>query len=256
MNQPENSSSQIAEGHEETLRRIDARIARIEAYLQLGPLPSAQTNMALAQNDAIEPTAEAKEAALESQIGEYWLARVGLVALIIGTAFFIAYPFTFLPPWLHRLLGFIAVAGLFTVSRMWRAAYPYLSRILFGGGLVLLYYAVLRLHFFSEAPVIANKAVALAGLLAVNALLFFLARRRKSELLTAVAIFLGYTSALVGDQTHFTLALAVVVAAVAVYFMLQYRFENAGLLALVLAYATHLLWPSRNPILFISFSTR
>ncbi len=247
MSTAEEASVLLIEQERERLQRLEARIARIEGYLQLGPLPGVATGTAPAEAD-LEPTAEAKEAALESKIGEYWLARVGLVALILGTAFFIAYPFAFLPPLLHRALGFLAVAGLFAVSRMWRENYPYLSRMLFGGGLVLLYYAVLRLHFYSENPVIASTAAALAGLLAVNVLLFYLAARRKSELLTVVAIFLGYTTALVGDKTHFTLALAVLLAAIAVYFMLQFRFENAGLLALVLTYATHLLWLVGNPI--------
>lgn len=247
MNTAEEASTLHASQEEVRLQRFEARLARLEAYLQLGPMPSASANAPFTE-EVNQPSAEAKETALELKIGEYWLARVGLVALIIGTAFFIAYPFTFLPPMLHRALGFLAVGGLFAVSRMWRANYPYLSRILFGGGLVLLYYAVLRLHFFSASPVISNQTVALVGLLGVNVLLFFLAARRKSALLTAVAIFLGYATALFGDQTHFTLTLAVLTAAIAVYFMLQHRFENAGVLALALAYVTHLLWLLGNPI--------
>lgn len=246
---PVKEVSALAASDAEIMQRLEARIARIEAYLQLGPLPSAQTKTELAQNSAIQSTAEAKEAALELQIGEFWLARIGLVALIVGTAFFISYPFAFLPSFLHRLLGFLAVAGMFAVSHTWRTTYPYLSRILFGGGLVLLYFAVLRLHFFSDHPVLENKTVALAGLLAVNVLLFRAAARRESERLTSVAIFLGYTSALVGDQTHFTLTTITVVALVAVYFAMKYRFERAMLLALLLAYVTHLLWLLGNPLL-------
>lgn len=245
MNALDDSSRQI---DAETLRNLEARLARIEAYLQLGPMPSTSTNAALAESVS-EPSAEAKETALELKIGEYWLARVGLVALIIGAAFFIAYPFAFLPPLLHRLLGFLAVAGLFAVSRMWRANYPYLSRILFGGGLVLLYYAVLRLHFFSETAFIASKPVALAALTLVNFALFLAAAKRASEFLAGVAIFLGYATALVGDQTLFTLASLTLVALVAVYFMMQHRHHRAGMLGLALAYFAHALWLLNNPLL-------
>lgn len=238
---PRTSASELAE----TLRNLEARLARLEAYLQLGPMPSAHTETA----SVVEALAEEKEAALESKIGELWLPRVGIVALILGTAFFISYPFAFLPLVLHRLLGFLAVAGLFAVARMWRQTYPYLSRILFGGGLVLLYYAVLRLHFFSETPLITNKAVALALLLLINALLFLVAAKRASEFLASVAVFLGYATALVGDQTQFTLANLTVVALVAVYFMLKYRHTRAGVLGLVLAYCAHLLWLLNNPLL-------
>lgn len=249
MSMAEEISSVPANVEQEYLQRLEARLARIEAYLQLGPLPSERAAAGLAQSDATEPTAEAKEAALELQIGEFWLARVGIVALIVGTAFFMAYPFTFLPAVPHRLLGFLAVAGLFAVSRLWRVTYPYLSRILFGGGLVLLYYAVLRLHFFDEQPLIASRSIALLALLLVNVLLFFAAARRSSELLTAIAIFLGYTTALVGDQTHFTLTMITAVALVAVYFAMLRRFERALLLAALLAYVSHLLWLLGNPLL-------
>jgi len=108
-----------------------------------------------------------KKAALERKIGEFWLARVGIVALLVGTAFFIAYPIAILPPLVHGLIGYLAVAGLFFFSRLWRVTYPYLSRILFGGGLILLYYVTLRLHFFTGHPVIANKVVALAAVIAI-----------------------------------------------------------------------------------------
>lgn len=229
----------------ETLRSLEARLTRIEAYLQLGPLQSAPAEAA----STAEALAEEKEAALESKIGELWLPRVGIVALILGTAFFISYPVAFLPPLLHRLLGFLAVAGLFAVSRIWRQTYPYLSRILFGGGLVLLYYAVLRLHFFSEAPLITSKVVALAALLIVNVALFLAAAKSRSEFLAGLAVFLGNATALVGDQTQFTLASLTLVALVAVYFMMQHRHHRVGMLGLALAYFAHLLWLLNNPLL-------
>jgi hypothetical protein len=251
MNQPEEPHPQISEQDGEALRRLEARIARIEAYLQLDPLPEVDAVHAL-RPDMVTPsieTEEEKEAALERRIGEFWLARVGIVALLVGTAFFIAYPIAVLPPLLHSLIGYLAVAGLFFFSRVWRANYPYLSRILFGGGLILLYYATLRLHFFTDHPVIANKAVALIGLIAVVGVHFYFAARRKSELLTGIAVFLGYTTALMGDTAHFTFPVVAVTSAAAVYFLLKYRFRAVVLLSVVVAYLAHLLWLLGNPIL-------
>ncbi|MDZ7362479.1 MAG: DUF2339 domain-containing protein [candidate division KSB1 bacterium] len=251
MNQPNEVHSAIPEELGETLRRLEARLARIETYLQLGPLPEAEATRAL-HPDLAAPgieSEEEKEAALERRIGEFWLARVGIVALLVGTAFFIAYPIAILPPLLHSLIGYSAVAGLFFFSRVWRTTYPYLSRILFGGGLILLYYATLRLHFFTDHPVIANKTAALIALIAVVGVHFYFAARRKSELLTGIAVFLGYTTALMGDTAHFTLPMVAVISAAAVYFLLKYRFQAVVLLSVVLAYLTHLLWLLGNPIL-------
>lgn len=253
MNQPDQPPPQVTTQLEETLRRLEARIARIEAYLQLAPLGEAEIQAYRERMEAPisarQESEDEKEAALERRIGEFWLARVGIVALLVGTAFFIAYPITVLPPLLHSLIGYSAVAGLFFFSRVWRSNYPYLSRILFGGGLILLYYATLRLHFFTDHPVIANKVMALAGLIAVVGVHFYFAAQRKSELLTGIAVFLGYTTALMRDTGHFTLPMVAVTSAAAVYFLLKYRLQIVVLLSVILAYLAHLLWLLGNPIL-------
>jgi len=250
MNQTEESHPQIATELAETLRRLEARITRIETYLQLGPLPETRAHEGVAAPIAApQASEEEKEAALELKIGEFWLARVGIVALLVGTAFFIAYPLEVLPPLVHSLVGYLAVAGLFAASRFWRATYPFLSRILFGGGLLLLYYATLRLHFFTDHPLLTNKPAALILLLAVVAGHFYFASQRRSEFLTSLAVFLGYVTALVADVTHFTLPLVAITAAVVIYFLMRYDFKTVFLLSVVLAYLAHLLWLLGNPLL-------
>jgi hypothetical protein len=254
MNQSDESHLPTAVGQEEILRRLEARIARIEAYLQIGPMPEPREGHAPLQEmeeqfAAVKEAKEAKETALELKIGEFWLARVGIVALLVGTALFIAYPIPLLPPLGHSLIGYLAVVGLFVAARFWRSTYPYLSRILFGGGLILLYYATLRLHFFTDHPLLANKVVALAILLAVVAAHFYFAARRRSEFLTGIAIFLGYATALFGDATHFTLSMVAATAAATIAFLMKYGFKTAALLSVVLAYFSHLLWLLGNPFL-------
>lgn len=250
MNQPDQPPPQAATPLEETLRRLEARMARLEAYLQLGPLPEMSAHEGVEATAVAPPVSEEeKEAALELKIGEFWLARVGIVALLVGTAFFIAYPIAILPPLLHSLIGYLAVAGLFAGARFWRATYPFLSRILFGGGLLLLYYATLRLHFFTDLPLLTNKPVALLLLLAVVAGHFYFAAQHRSEFLTGLAIFLGAVTALLADATHLTLPLAAITAAAAIYFLLTYNFQIAGLFGVLLTYLTHLLWLLGNPML-------
>jgi hypothetical protein len=253
MNQPNQPPPQAPIQLEETLRRLEARMARIEAYLQLAPLGQAEIKAYRerieAPSSAGRESEEEREEALERKIGEFWLARVGIVALLVGTALFIAYPIAILPPLLHSLIGYSSVVGLLFFSRLWRTTYPYLSRILFGGGMILLYYATLRSHFFTDHPIVANKVAALVALIAVVGLHFYFAAQRKSELLTGIAVFLGYTTALMGDTAHFTLPMVAVTSAAAIYFLLKYRFQTVVLLSVVLAYLTHLLWLLGNPIL-------
>lgn len=253
MNQQDDPRHEITDRHEEIVHRLEARIARIEAYLHLATLSDAEIKAwrhgMEAKISASQESPEAREAALELKIGEFWLARVGIIALLIGTAFFISYPIPILPPLLHCLIGYLAVAGLFGVSRFWRTAYPYLSRILFGGGLILLYYATLRLHFFSGQPILSSTTIALAVLIAVVGFHFFAAARRRSEFLTGIAVLLGYTTALVSDTTHFALPMVAVTSAVAIYFLMKYNYHTVGILSVVLTYFAHLLWLLNNPVL-------
>lgn len=255
----DSSYHDIAQRCEQILNRLETRVARIEAYLRLGPLAEpdeggeGRDGMAAQMAEPYRVSAgrqsEAeKEAALEFKIGEFWLARVGLVALLVGTAFFISYPVSVLPSFVHVLIGYLAVAALLGVSRVWRSAYPYLSRILFGGGLLLLYYATLRLHFFNDSPFLANRPIAGTALVAVVGVHFFAAARRRSELLAGMAVLLGYLTALVGDATHVTLPLVAATSAVAMYFLMKFEFQVVGVLSVILAYLSHLLWLLNNPV--------
>ncbi len=241
-------------GLEEALRRLEARVSRLEAYLHLEPPPVRDESGTLG-SDTPEPAIssreaeEAKAAVLELKIGEFWLARVGIVALLLGTAFFISYPVSILSPLAHSCIGYFAVAGLFALAHWGRAAYPFLSRILFGGGLLLLYYATLRLHFFTGQPLLPQRALALVCLMIVVAVHFYFAARHRRQFLASVALVLGHATALVGDATHFTLPLVAVTSAAAIYFLLKYRFQTMALISVVLAYTMHLLWLLNNPLL-------
>lgn len=253
MNEQDGSRQQVADRYEEILRRLEARVARIEAYLRLGPLGDGEMEEYRNRLETLiaagKKPAESREATLEFKIGEFWLARVGIVALLIGTVFFISYPVSVLPALVHGLIGYLAVASLFAISHFGRTAYPYLSRVLFGGGLLLLYYATLRLHFFTDSPLITSKELARAALIGVVGFHFFAAARRRSEFLAGIAVFLGCTTALVGDTAHFALPMVAATSVVAMYFVMKYNYHAIGILSVVLAYFAHLLWVLNNPIL-------
>jgi hypothetical protein len=244
----------MSENLEETLRRLEARIGRLEAYLHLEP-PSARDESNEPGYVMPEPLSsrreaeEAKAAVLELNIGEFWLARVGIVALLLGTAFFISHPLAMLPPLAHSFIGYAAVAGLFALAHLGRTAYPFLSRILFGGGLLLLYYATLRLHFFTAHPLLPQRALALAALMIVVAVHFYFAARRHRQFLAGITLVLGYATAMVADTTHFTLPLVAVTSAAAIYFLLKHQFQTVALASVILAYSVHLLWLLNNPLL-------
>lgn len=231
------------------LDRLEDRVANLEKQMRAGDvdefdLPADEESFAPAS-----VTDSAPEVSMEVKIGEYWLAQLGAVVLILGIAFFISYPFEIFPAIVTSLLGYLSVAGILGLSRYWRKDYEYLSRILFGAGLLLLYFATLRLHFFSSDPVIANKYVGFLTTLAVLGTVFYLSLRRKSELLTSLAFLLGYATSVIFDTLHVSLTLVAVLSAAAAYVFSRYTWQKVFVQAIVLTYFSFLLWLLNNPLI-------
>jgi len=231
------------------LQEVEARLRRVELALRLPPLGEASGSRT-GEGD-VAPGAQAMDGGgLEFRIGELWLGQVGIVALLVGIAFFISYPFgSALPPALQILAGYLAAGALFLLSRRWEASYPFGSRLLFAGGLILLYFSTLRLHFFTKAPLVPDKAAGLALLTLALGFLFYVAVARRVEHLGVIALCLGFVTSLCSDTGHFALALMAVTSGVAVYLQWRCGWFRGVLLSVFLAYAAHLIWMFNNPVL-------
>lgn len=224
----------------EALRRLEERVARLETYIGL-PLREEATAGAMAGGGPAEPE-------LESEIGEFWLARVGVVALIVGLAFIVVYPLRGWPAWAPSAIGYAATAGLLLLARAWERGLPDTARIVFNGALFLLFFATLRLHYFSAAPAIGSRFVALVLIVAVLAAQFAIAVRRGSEGTAALATALLVALAVVSDGGNLSLAClaAAAVATVALYWKLHWW--RLQLAAVPVVFAAHLHWLLGNPL--------
>lgn len=77
----------------------------------------------------------------EQILGGNWLARIGILALIIGIAFFLKLAFdkNWIGPTVRIILGVISGIGLLAGGYFWRKKYPVLSQTISGGGIAVLY---------------------------------------------------------------------------------------------------------------------
>jgi uncharacterized membrane protein len=80
----------------------------------------------------------------EQILGGNWLARIGVVALIIGAAFFLKFAFdnNWLGPLARVILGIIAGLAMVGGGYYWRTKYPTLAQAITGGGVALLYLSI------------------------------------------------------------------------------------------------------------------
>ena len=233
-----------------SLRRIEERLSLVERAV--GTAASEGVPNTAAASPAPSPSGGAlsDDVALEYKIGELWVGQVGAVALLMGVAFFISYPFgEGLAPFLQGLVGFLAVGALIGLSRRWQDTYPPTARILSAGALLLLYLVTLRLHFFTPHPVVPQKAVGLLLLVLCLGSLLYVAIRRRSTGLACLVLFLGFVTSLLSDTSHFALMLNLATVAAALFTWLRYGWPAGILMSVVLAYATHLIWVFNNPVL-------
>ncbi len=102
---------------------------------------------------------------LESGIGEYGLAWLGNIVLLLGISFLTQYIITLGHPLVSALIGYGLIAAIFLLTGYIRKTHSYLAYMFDLNGHILVYYITLNLHFFSSNPLISNKYVGLFLLL-------------------------------------------------------------------------------------------
>ncbi|MDP2884190.1 MAG: hypothetical protein Q8P51_04120 [Ignavibacteria bacterium] len=225
------------------LRALENRITRIEARLEL-PQTSPEE---IAEPEPVQSIAAEDDEELELRVGQNWFANAGIVGLALGIAFLLTLPYDGLPSFLPSLFGYALVGGIFFLSHYWKESFQQISRYLLGGGLLLLYFATLRLSHFTTAPAITSPGIELTLLLAVVVYNLSVAFKRQSIYLTASHLALGYFTALIGGQTFFVLSVITLLSATAVYFTLKFRWNALLAIGITFTYLTHFIWTANNP---------
>jgi len=141
--------------------------------------------------EADHTTAEAEES-FETMIGTRWLLYVGIVAIVIGAAYFEKLAIE--RGWIGetaRVLqgGVVGLALVYVGTRFVRAGYSLYGQMISGGGAAILYvstYAAFNFYHLIDRPV---AFVLLAGITAMTAVL---ADRQRSQGLAVLAVGGGF----------------------------------------------------------------
>src|SRR5579863_6297517 len=142
------------------------------------------------------PAAPADGRSLESRIGSQWLNRVGILAVLIGMAWFLKYAFDnhWIGPLGRVLIGLVAGAGLIAWSERFRsrgyAGFSYSLKAVGSGILYLSLWAAFS--YFHLVP----AGVAFAAMILVTAFNGYMAWAQDAELLALYAIAGGLTTPL------------------------------------------------------------
>src|SRR5580698_1429085 len=192
---------------------LTARVWRLEQAAQksepvnAAPVPSASTPPAPSQQPpviaaptfaSIEPTRKEQhtDGSLESRIGSQVFNRVGILAVLIGMAWFLKFAIDnhWIGPLGRVLIGLIAGVGLIAWSERFRSrGYPAFSYSLKAVGSGILY---LSLWAAFELYHLIPSAVAFGGMILVTAWNGFMCWVQDAELLALYAIVGGFSTPL------------------------------------------------------------
>jgi hypothetical protein len=228
-----------------SLKNLEARVVNLESQLKAGPRVETEIEV----NPLIPANLKEVTANLEMRIGQYWFAKAGIVILALGIVFLLTFPYQTWPAILPSLIGYTLVAFILSLSFLWRKSIVFLSSYLLGGGLVLLYFSTLRLHYFSTNPVIEKKSVFIGLLLITVFVSYISAIQRKSSYFAALATTLAGITAVISNQSSVIFTILIIISLLVVYFKLKYQWNGLMIYGLVITYFLHFIWFINNPFL-------
>jgi hypothetical protein len=230
------------------LYSLEQRLDRLEALIRQSKVTAITVESEELKQQRSE-TEQENEERLESNFGEYGLAWLGNIVLFFGIIFLVEYLSRSGYVVISPLLGFAAVAGIFGFARYFRISNPYMAKIFNLNGYMLVYYVVLKLHFFAVNPIVAGKGVGLILVLAVIGILLFISFRTKYTLLAGLSLILLSVTAVVSDSTHMMLSLACLISILSILFLFRFGWIYLVYLSITLVYLISLLWLVGNPLM-------
>ena len=234
----------------ERLKEFDRRLYEIERHLAI-------ENYTHREEEEVESPARPtrtiesieKDDVLEYRIGQFWFAKIGILAFVVGIMFVLTLPHENVPRLLPAATGIVLSFCFLMIPKIFKSLMPQLSGYIIGGGLVLLYFTVLRIHFIEKDPLIESAGTALIFLNAVFFLSLYIALKRESVYLTNLCILLGYLTAILGENPYYIFTWITIIAAASVYIKIRFKWDTFFSLSIFLAYLTHFLWFINNPLL-------
>lgn len=237
---------------EKRLSSLEIRLARLESsYVTPGSenLKSSAEQFQTAGPSGVAEQLTEEEKGLESQIGRFGLAWLGNIVLLFGIIFMTQYLIIKGLPGLATAAGYVSAVSIILLAGYLRKINGPLSFTFKLNAQILLYYITLRLHFFSQAPVLPNRTVSVIFLMCLVAMQVYISIRDRSQTFAALAIIFILVTGISCDTKYITLPLLILAAGGSVYYYTTFKWKSLLVFTIVLVYGAFLLWLLGNPFL-------
>ena len=232
----------------ERLIALEDRTRRLEALLRVkvktGGSGGISTDASSQEQDE-----EFSNPLSESKVFEHGLAWIWSAVLLLGMIFTMLFVHNAFGGVASFALGISAAVMTFILSGYLRKTLSYMAYMFTISAHLLIYYTILKLHFFTEIPVIGNMWMVLVLLLASIGYLFYRADAAKSQLMGFIGYLLLIMTALFADQTQVTLFLFFAATVTVIFLLYKNGWDTLLILSVFMVYIGHTLWLIGNPLM-------
>src|SRR5579872_551979 len=181
---------------------------------------------------------------IEEMLGTDWLNKLGIVLLVLGIAFFLAYQLRTMGPQGKVLVGFVTAAVMLGAG-IWgerNDRYRIIARAGIGGGWALLFFTTYAMYHVPAAHVVDSQPFDLLLMLAVAAAMVLHTLRYRSQVVTGLAFLLAFSTVTISHVNVYSLAASAVLALGLVAIVLPMRWYEMELFGIVATFGNHFVW--------------
>ena len=184
---------------------------------------------------------------LEEALGAKWLNKIGIIILVFGVAFFLAYQLRQVGPAGKVLVGAL-VSGVLLGGGIFlerKAGYRILGRAGIGGGWALAFFTAYAVYHVPAARIFTSQAPSLLLMLAIAATMVVHTLRYRSQVVTGLAFLLAFSTLTISQVTVYSLLAGVVLALGLVVIVGRMQWFELEIFGIAAAYLTHWWWLRR-----------
>jgi len=236
---------------EKRLKSLEKRLGRLESasVLRGGEnLDNYEEKVQTSDQSLNSDLTDEEEKGLESQIGRIGLAWLGNIVLLFGFVFLIQLLMIQGHNYYSILLGYVSAGLIYLLANYLKKSNVHLAFMFKMNAQILLFYITLKLHFFTNSPLLSNKTISLILLLLLIALQGYLSFREKSQAFAALSVIFALTTGIAGDSANIILPLVFLTAAGCVYYYYRFNWKHLLIAAIILTYSSAFIWLLGNPV--------
>ena len=198
---------------------------------------------------AVQPSkkiSKEPKGSFEEDFGKKWLPKIGIIAIVLGVAFFVIYAIQnkWIGPTGQVALGVLAGIALIIVGEVFsRKDYYNYAMTLVGGGFAIIYFSIFAAYRFYKTQIGISLYVDIIALTIIIMAAVYFSIRYNSILIAAEAFFLGYLVPMLTSSVNtFFLVYAIALTAGLTFLAYYKDWKLLGAGGMIAMYVTHIFW--------------